>query len=343
MTDDALREAAASWVLLHQFEEMTDARRAAFDDWLSSNPEARQEYRHVERMWRLAADPAVDTGGTTPRSIYRGGPPRRRYPGRWIAGALAASLVLTFGAAPHRIARYVDVQLAPMRGGGQILATTDRQRSARLADGTIVTLDAGTRLRVLEMGARRRVDLLQGHAFFQVAKDAQHPFLVTAMDKTVRALGTAFDVRVEPDAVAVTLVEGRVRVDEPRGLLRAPIATEMTPGKRLVASSDQVWMITPVDTTAATRWFKDRLAYNEETVATIVADVNAGSERKIMFVGPVNQDQRLVGVFARGDVDTLATVLELKGIAHVISRAGNRIEMSSRVTTTPTKEAESKP
>lgn len=224
---------------------------------------------------------------------------------------------------------FIDVQLAPVRGGGQTFSTPQAHRTtATLADGTLVTLDVGTRMRVLEMGAQRRVELLAGHAFFEVAHDPAHPFLVTAMNKTVHAIGTAFDVRVQPDAVSVILVEGKVRVDQSRGLLHDSIATDMTPGKQLIASNDHVWLMTPVDTSRATAWLKDQLFYTKDTVGQIVADMNAGSRRKIVFRGTVDEAQPLFGVFERGDVDALATVLEVKGIAHIVSRNDDEIVMT---------------
>lgn len=328
MIDPRLEDEAAGWFLSHQSGEMAPSDRAAFEDWMAGDPDAPLAYRYAERMWGIAGTLGDDAEIAASRSFNRGRYRPRFAVRRWSLGALAACVALAVMIVPEPLIGFVDVQLAPVRGGGQVLSTgANRRTSATLSDGTIVTLDGDTRLRVLEMGARRRVELLAGHAFFRVAKDPLHPFLVTAMNKTVHAIGTAFDVRVEPDAVAVTLIEGKVRVDETRGLLRAPIATDMTPGRKLVATNDQVWMMTPVDTTEATSWLADRLTYWPGTVGKIVADVNADATRKIVFLGPIDQDQRLVGVFERGDVDTLATVLEMKNIAHVVGRSGDRIEM----------------
>src|SRR5690606_7675607 len=111
-----------------------------------------------------------------------------------------------------------------------------------LPDGSKVTLDEGTVLRADETRRERRLELVEGRAFFRVAKDASRPFVVRARGKTITALGTAFDVSLEAEQVEVTLVEGRVKVEAPVAVPlsaaapRAALAvqsTELTPGARL--------------------------------------------------------------------------------------------------------------
>src|SRR5690606_15701139 len=87
------------------------------------------------------------------------------------------------------------------------------QRSTvTLQDGSIVELNAQTRIKVAFGAERRSVQLLDGQAIFRVAKDASRPFVVHAGDREIIALGTAFDVRLDPSAMRVTLLEGKVAV-----------------------------------------------------------------------------------------------------------------------------------
>src|SRR5229473_648456 len=102
------------------------------------------------------------------------------------------------------------------QGGGesQTLATAvGQQRNVTLADGSTVTLNTNT---ILETDLRRRtreIYLRKGEAHFQVAHDRSRPFLVHAGDAVVRAVGTAFEVRVLTDQhVDVVVDEGRVEV-----------------------------------------------------------------------------------------------------------------------------------
>jgi len=92
---------------------------------------------------------------------------------------------------------------------------TPRGRVARylLPDGSAVTLDADSRLDIVFRGRSRRVQLLQGGAFFDVARDVDRPFTVDTPVARVTVLGTRFAVELDPSgATAVSVAHGRVRV-----------------------------------------------------------------------------------------------------------------------------------
>ena len=82
-----------------------------------------------------------------------------------------------------------------------------------LSDGSIIELNTDTRMVVQFRPESRQVELLQGEALFTVAKDVKRPFDVMADGTTVRAVGTAFTVRLyEPGHVNVLVTEGAVKV-----------------------------------------------------------------------------------------------------------------------------------
>ncbi len=81
-----------------------------------------------------------------------------------------------------------------------------------LPDGSRMTLDTDSEVDIAFAPERRNLRLVKGRAFFDVAHDAQRPFAVVADGREVEALGTRFDVRMDPGQVRVVLVEGRVSV-----------------------------------------------------------------------------------------------------------------------------------
>ena len=96
-----------------------------------------------------------------------------------------------------------------------------------LEDGSRIELNARSRLRVTYSKSLRTVELYDGQALFQVAKDASRPFLVKSGEATVRAVGTQFDVYRKDDHTTVTVLEGRVAVYAPelREAARDPTTT----------------------------------------------------------------------------------------------------------------------
>ena len=73
----------------------------------------------------------------------------------------------------------------------------------RLHDGSIVELNKGAQISIRYSGDERRVDLLSGEAYFEVAKNPDRPFIVSARGIDVKAVGTAFNVRLHNDSLEV--------------------------------------------------------------------------------------------------------------------------------------------
>lgn len=94
-----------------------------------------------------------------------------------------------------------------------------RQFSITLSDGTKVDLNAGTSIKFpvkFIKGQNRNVFIEYGEAFFDVAKDAEHPFVVNNKTMDIRVLGTQFNVSAYPEdeQVSTVLVEGSVQLTD---------------------------------------------------------------------------------------------------------------------------------
>lgn len=91
-----------------------------------------------------------------------------------------------------------------------------------LADGSTVSLNGATRLRIVYADRQRRAELLAGQAFFDVRHDVSRPFVVRAGASETRVLGTAFDLDVTRTQVALAVYRGAVGFDPvgtPRGVV----------------------------------------------------------------------------------------------------------------------------
>jgi transmembrane sensor len=89
------------------------------------------------------------------------------------------------------------------------------RRSITLEDGSTIDLNARSKVRVRFSDGERDVELLEGQALFSVAHDVSRPFIVSAGNTAVRAVGTQFDVYRKSSGTTVTVVEGRVAVFGP--------------------------------------------------------------------------------------------------------------------------------
>ena len=160
-------------------------------------------------------------------------------------------------------------------------------------------------------GSKRNLELSAGEAYFKVKHDRQHPFIVHAGNISVTAVGTAFDVRREPDGVTVTVEEGTVEIAgdvfAKKGL---PTTWRAEAGYQLTYSSQgRTAMITNVDTSSALKWRGGELAYVWEPLGAVIEDLNRYSEHKVIIKDPAIAELRFTGtVFTASLADWVKAV-----------------------------------
>ena len=106
-----------------------------------------------------------------------------------------------------------------------LYANLGKVRKITLADGSQVWLNADSRIKFATAFGNSREVFLEGEAYFEVAKDERHPFLVHTRNLTTRVLGTRFNVNAYSGSgsIEVTLLEGKVMLSAPSDtLLLAP-------------------------------------------------------------------------------------------------------------------------
>lgn len=145
------------------------------------------------------------------------------------------------------------------------------RQTLALSDGTRADLNARTVIKTDFRYGRRIVRLTEGEAYFIVAKDAVHPFLVETPAGTVRVTGTQFNVRLLGDKSAeVTLMEGSVAIDPAGASVSrdSAVHVSLTPGEQLTFGDGPEHRadLTPAALECVTAWREGRLVLDELTV-----------------------------------------------------------------------------
>ena len=328
-------DVAAYWSARRRLGLMERDDELAFETWLA-DPANRAEYD--------LAESAVDTIGAlaAAREIrdmraaaLAAAPPvqpvaRRRYRLQ-AAAVLALVLVGTIVASlrhpafvPPMAARPVAPMAVEAAGPAdtalipappkRYATRTGEHADITLEDGSVVSLDTATILDVAYSAELRDVRLIQGQALFQVAKNRQRPFVVTAGDRRITAVGTEFNVRVDQGRVGVVLVEGHVAIDP---IKRAGLARilpqlaryDLDPGEQLIASSTATVAVTTADTSRATSWRSGKLIFRDDTVAAVVAEMNRYSPTQLVVDDPRVASLRVSGVFATARPENFVAAL----------------------------------
>jgi transmembrane sensor len=184
-------------------------------------------------------------------------------------------------------------------------------RSVTLEDGSRIMLDTNSRVRVAFSATERDVELLDGQAHFDVAKNPKRPFRVRTALAEVVAVGTSFDVAARPSHTTVTLIEGRVNV---RSVVTGPGTQSqpesLIPGQQLAIARDGHFLEKkPVRLASVTSWQRGTISLDDVPLSEALATLNRYSATKIVIEDDSLQMRRVSGVFVIGDVETEALVL----------------------------------
>ena len=282
------RGEAADWVVRLQAADLSEADALAFDAWLAAAPGNAAAYDSA-----LALSHEFEVNAAALREeLARARPARpamrRFYP---AVGAMAAAAA---------VAVVVIPALQPAPRAVTYATANGQHRSLTLADGTKIDLNAGTRLSVVLRRGERDVRMDEGQAVFDVAADAKRPFLISVGDRTVRVVGTQFDVRRRDGRLSVTVTRGTVEVS-PSGDAKGQ-AFRLHPGQRLEHQEGAVVArVMPAAPDQALGWRAGRLVYRDQPLSQVVADLNAQYATPIRIDDPELAAQPISGVLILDD------------------------------------------
>jgi len=191
---------------------------------------------------------------------------RRSYKHIWIA---AAAMIVVIAGAFLFSKNYT----ATLPQYAKIYSTGfDERKEITLPDGSIVTLNAFSRLKVAEgFNSTNRELFLDGEAYFEVAQRAGNPFTVKSSKTSTTALGTAFKVRnYNTDEIAtVMLSSGKVKVD----VLSSKEATILNPGEEMLINKNKATKKN-FDAACLDNWKTMKLVFREANEKEIISKLN---------------------------------------------------------------------
>jgi transmembrane sensor len=198
-----------------------------------------------------------------------------------------------------------------------------------LPDGTRLTLNTASRVRVSYSSSHRLLALLQGEIYIEVAKDELRPLSVLANDRIVQAVGTEFNLRITPEQkIELLVTEGRVRVavNAPQAEGRTPTAPgelpitslEVTAGQRLTVDNHElhsplaetVELIPSEEIEVRLSWQQGNLIFRGEPLEEALREIGRYTSVEFVILGDDLKQVRVAGLFRAGDVESLLTVLK---------------------------------
>lgn len=172
-----------------------------------------------------------------------------------------------------------------------------------LEDGSRLTLNTDTALAVRYSDSLRKIELLRGEAYFEVAANKNRPFVVDGGQATARAVGTAYSVRKQAHDLRVVVSEGVVEVaaDQAKALVHAAEQAEYRQG--------QMQAVTKLDNDDALAWRRQQIVFHRQPLTQVLEDVNRYRSGRIVAVNPQLAERVVNGVFNNGDPDAVVAAL----------------------------------
>lgn len=246
---------------------------------------------------------------TASHGAEEGHTPLRPQPRRvWQRVAAVAAVVLMTG-----IGVLAGHWLTPSQQGAEgmlsIRTGVGERSSVTLPDGTEVRLNAKTTVRYdCSMPHDERRVQVDGEAYFNVAKDAEHPFVVSADGVEVACLGTAFNIRNygEERNISVLLTEGKVRVSAGDADLT------MEPNSRVVfdkgSRSMSKQLVNPDNYLC---WLNNEIRYNDHTMEEIAAELARNYNIRIVITSDRLREERFTGYLGHSSLRNVLEVLSM--------------------------------
>lgn len=339
-----IKEQAARWLVKQDSGEWSAADGIALQDWLRASTAHVVAYIRLEEAWkragRLKSIGAGVAAGTVPSprqwqlsSVFVADEPgakalvARRSGRPWLSGIAAGIAGIVSVGVAWMVLTADPAYQTPVGG----LA------SVPMPDGSKVTLNTNSSVRVAVSDHERRVQLDRGEAFFEVAKDPTRPFVVVAGRQRVIAVGTAFSVRRGEHGIQVAVTEGKVKIEEEgqhaqRLVTRSGVDTSsLAAGSvaRMDGSGVLIEQRAVQDLEQALSWRAGFLTFDDTTLADAVGEFNRYSTRRIVISDPSIGAIRLTGKFESAKYEAFIRLLE-DGFSIRAERDGDRIVLLKR-------------
>jgi transmembrane sensor len=212
-------------------------------------------------------------------------------------------LIYTISSVSNETNKAKDYNTIETPNGGQYQVT--------LPDGSKVWLNAASSLKFPPSFSRlvnRRVELLRGEAYFEIAKDKNHPFIVKSNGQEVKVLGTHFNINSYSDeqSTKTTLLEGSVKIEIVSGS-RPKKGVVIRPGQQSILSGERI-RIVDADIESDLAWKNQEFVFKGENIQSIMRKLSRWYDIEVNYNGDCSH-LSFYGVLSRSK--NISSVLKL--------------------------------
>ena len=308
-TAEAIEQRAAEWVARLDRSGADPRAQAELAAWLADDERRRGAFFRAQAAWHMLdrasvlrggqladeLDPVTATQDPEAADLQPGGAWMSRRHMLWGGAAAAASIAAVVTGVSLWTGRAEHIETAI----GEI-------RRVPLKDGSLIAVNTATRLAVELRPEVRQVALVDGEAWFHVARDSARPFVVEAGQVRVQAIGTAFSVRRSTSGADVQVTEGMVEVwsvGDETNRRRVPAGSRMFVGD---SAGPQRIIEASADIDRSLSWRSGQLIFDGDTLGQAAAEFNRYNAVQVRIEDPALSGERFVGRFRTNEPEAFA-------------------------------------
>jgi len=299
--------------------EATPAEQIALHEWVSQNAENQKVFNDFCAVWRhnFQSVPDFNPMAALHRMDARINEHSKKavipmYWARIAAGFILASLISW--------ALYYSTQdFSANEDLAMIVRTTSagQKRSIQLSDGTKVMLNTNSNLKWPEHFNNDTRDVfLEGEAFFEVAHDQNHPFIVHTSTLDTKVLGTSFNIRQSGNEIAITLATGKIEISGKN------VAEVLSPSEKLTYyMGKENWTRENAELEKELGWKNGTIILDNERLEQAVIRLERWYNVRISVEAEAIKNCRITGKFTDETLErVLSAISDATGIQYVISK-----------------------
>jgi transmembrane sensor len=297
---ESIFEEASAWFIRLHAEHASDQEQLEFNRWLTTNPQHAQAWNEVQDLYLALETPAKNlrqSAVQAPTALRTPSTQRQNLIPFLAAAALLLCTALAFFLQPTLLQNLQS----------DYHTATGEQQQIDLADGSKLLLNTDSAVTVAIEDNVRRVQLLRGEAYFQVAHAPERPFWVDAGEARARVTGTAFSVGRNNDNVTITVAEGRVETsttDHPEQI------TPLSPGETARYQNQQLAAKQATDVQRMLAWRQGQIVFVQATLSEVVDEINRYRPGRLIITNEQLKNRPITAVFSVNRLDDVVTALE---------------------------------
>ncbi|WP_342806412.1 FecR domain-containing protein [Alteromonas sp. M12] len=301
---NAINKQASEYVVRLYSGELTSKEEERIISWCEENDAHQTAFDQALALWDASVELSPHVG-------WRQKLEKRFYSMRYLAAS-----IFVFMFCFMLFTKNTHIDTSPQNQLPSTYRTAIGEiSSVGLADGSTISLNTNTQIKVEFNEEQRELWLQTGEAFFDIAKDPSRPFLIHTGTKTVRVVGTKFNIKLSQAGFDIAVAEGVVAVEESASstdkqaeksqqvFLEAGAIASFNDSNAIIAKKNEVTV------EKAQSWRTGYLRFDDERLEKVIASFNRYRSKKIEIDQKL-ANLRISGVFKLSDGDAILTALE---------------------------------